>query len=205
MARSPKSADTEVIDRPLSRRILVTVKRDSMTDTPRVVWAHEVPILQTIFGEGEVREADGASLDEGYSKKPSADMLPFNKTQDAILPPSRTLRLGWVFVGNVEAEYARLVNAYGRHVDKPMPNVEDVYGRLSSGKFREIIGRPQLTDCPDDQLRDLILNYGYTLPLETHDSDDSERKAAREAWAKFRALDHDALVALAEQVGVEIG
>lgn len=199
-----QSADDQMV-RPLSKRVLVTVRRDAMTNSARVVWAHEVPILQVIFGEGEVQYVDPAVLDEGYSKKPSADLMPYNKQQDAILPPSQTSRIGWVFIGNAEAEYNRLGDAYGRHVEVPQPNVEYVYGRLSSGKFREIIGKPRLDDCPDDQLRDLILSYGYSLPLEVHDSDDSERKAARAAWKAFRELDHAALVKLAEQVGVEVG
>lgn len=201
-----RTASAEVSpSRVVSRRVLVKVRRDAMTETPRVVWAHEVPILQVIYGEGEVREVDAATMDEGYVAKPSADLLPFNKTQDKIVPPSLASRVGWVFTGDPEAEYNRLIDAYGRHVDVPQPNVEYVYGRFAQGKFRDVLGAPRLEDCPPEQLRDLILSFGYTLPVETHESDDAERRTAREAWAKFRALDVPALVKLAEDVGVEIG
>ena len=207
MARKPAPTDTdsEVMEKPLSRRVLVTIRRDQTTVTPRVVWLHEIPILQVIFGEDEVREADASAMDEGYRAKASADMLPHNKRQDPILPPSQTNGLGYVFIGNAEAEYQRLVAAYGKHIEKPEPNVETVYGRLSSGRFRSIIGRPALDDLPDAQLRDLILSHGHPMPIATKESTAAEQAEYAKAWADFRKLSHDALVTLAEQTGVEIG
>lgn len=196
---------SEVIEKPLSKRVLVNVRRDQTTATPRVVWAHEVPILQTIFGEGNVTEVEPSTLDEGYTGKPDASLMPFNKQQDKLLQPSRTSRIGWVFVGNPEAEYERLVAAYGRHVDVPRPNVEFVYDRFATGRFSMVVGGATLDDCPDDQLRDMILNWGYQLPLETFESTEQERNEARKAWAEFRALDHGALVKLAEEIGVQVG
>ena len=60
--------------------------------------------------------------------------------------------------------------AYGRHVDVNQPNVESVYGRFSSGAFSRVIGKPALDDLPADQLRDLVLNWGHSLPIATTDS-----------------------------------
>lgn len=187
-----------------SRRVLVSIRRDQTTDTTRVVWAHEVPILQLIHGDDEVRELEPESLNDGYKAKASADMMPFNKKQDQIRPPSENLRIGWVFVGDAQSEYQRLCDAYGRHVEVNQPNCEHVYGRFGKGDFRRVLGQPTLADLPDDQLRDLILSYGYSLPLVTHESSDGERVAAEQAWGTFRSLKHDALVKLAEEVGVEI-
>lgn len=199
-----KSAEPQT-DRVLSRRVLVTIRRDQTTLTPRVVWAHEVPVLQVIHGEDEVKEIDPAGLDEGYSAKPSADMLAHNKRQDPILPPSQTNQLGWVFVGNPEGEFNRLEAAYGRHADVPISNAERVYGRFSAGLFATIVGRPTLDDLPDAQLRDLILSWGHVLPVATYDSDNDERKTAEKAWAEFNSLPHAALVKLAEETGVQLG
>lgn len=205
MARIRSADDaTEVTERPLSRRVAVTVRRDAMTDSARVVWAHEVPILELIFGEGNVREVPSEKLDEGYARKATADMMPFNKTQDQIMPPSETLRVGWVFTGDPEAEYERLKGAYGRHIDVPQPNVEFLYGRYQTGRFRDLLGRPRLEDLPAAQLRDLVLAHGYSLPVATYESDDAERKQAAEAWARFRTADHATLVKLAREVGAEI-
>lgn len=200
-----RQARSSVAEKPLSRRVLVNVRRDQTTATPRVVWAHEVPILQVIFGDGNVVEVDPKTMDEGYTGKPDANLLPFNKQQDALQPPSRTQRLGWVFVGNAEAEYGRLVEAYGRHIEKPEPNVEVVYGRFAAGRFADIVSGATLEDCPADQLRDMILNWGYQLPLETFESTTDERDKARKAWAEFRTMDVPALVKLAESIGVTIG
>jgi hypothetical protein len=199
-ATPKKSADLS-----FSRRVLVQIRRDQTTETPRVVWAHEVPILQVIFGEGEVRQVETSAMDDGYKPKASADMMPHNKRQDPILPPSETAGLGYVFVGNAQAEYERLIAAYGRHVDVPQPNVEYVYGRFSRGDFARIVGRPSLDDLPDSQLRDLILSYGHHMPIATHDSTDAERAQAATAWADFRSMGHAELVKLAEQTGVEVG
>jgi hypothetical protein len=188
----------------LSRRVLVSIRRDQTTDTPRVVWAHEVPLLQLIHGEDEVKEVESKTLDEGYKAKASADVMPYNKRQDHIRPPSENMRLGWVFIGDAQSEYQRLCEAYGRHVEVNQPNCEHIYGRFGKGDFRRVLGQPTLGDLPEDQLRDLILSYGYALPLVTHESSDGERVAAEKAWAEFRGLKHEALVKLAEEVGVEI-
>ena len=200
-----KAAQPDAQDRALSRRVLVTIRRDQTTETPRVVWAHEVPILQIIFGEDEVREVEGATMDEGYSPKINADLMPYNKRQDQVLPPSVTSGIGYVFVGSPAAEYERLALAYGRHIEVSTSNVEYVYGRFSRGDFARMLGRPTLADLPDGQLRDLILGYGYFLPVATKDSTEPERAEAAKAWADFRALDHAALVELAQTVGVEVG
>lgn len=201
MATTAPDASTAL----LSRRVMVTIRRDQTTSTPRVVWQHEVPILQDIFGEDEVREVDPASLDEGYSAKPSADLLPFNKVQDGIPRPSVANRLGWVFTGDAAAEYERLVTAYGRHHEIPVSFCEHVYGRFSAGRFRELVGKPTLKDLPADQLRDLVLSWGHHLPVATTDSSAEDQKAAAKAWTEFRALDVPALVKLAQGLGVTLG
>jgi hypothetical protein len=192
-------------DRPLSRRVLVSIRRDQTTETPRIVWAHEVPLLQVLFGQDEVREIAADALDEGYTPKVSADLMPFNKRQDAVLPPSVTSGVGHVFIGSPEVEYNRLATAYGRHAEVAQPNVEYVYGRYSRGDFARMLGRPTLDDLPDGQLRDLILSYGHYLPVATKDSPDAERAECAKAWADFRTMDRAGLVALAQNVGVEIG
>lgn len=205
MPRIANRPDAEATNKLLSRRVLVTIRRGQTTDTPRVVWAHEVPVLQVIHGEDEVKEADPKSMDEGYTPTPSANTLHFNKAQDRIAPPSSSAGLGWVFTGNAEAEFERMVAAYGRHVDVNQPNVEYVYGRFATGKFSQVVGKPELEDLPDSQLRDMVLNWGYALPVATKDSTREEFDAAAKAWRDFNALDHAALVSLAERTGVQIG
>lgn len=202
-ATTPRTADPET--KILSRRIAVEIRRDQTTSTPRVVWQHEVPILQVIHGEDEVREVSPEQLDESYSGKPTADLLPFNKVQDALPRPSIANRLGWVFTGSPDAEYQRLAAAYGRHVDVNQPNVESVYGRFASGAFARVIGKPALEDLPADQLRDLVLNWGHSLPVATSDSTSAEQAEAKKAWAEFRALPAAALVKLARELGVTLG
>ena len=200
-ATPTKPAESET----LSRRIAVEIRRDQTTSTPRVVWQHEVPILQLIHGEDEVREVPAERLDESYSGKPSADLLPFNKVQDAIPRPSVANRLGWIFTGSPEAEYQRLAVAYGRHIEVNQPNVETVYGRLRSGTLAAVLGRPSLDDMPAEQLRDLVLSWGHVLPVATSASTTEDQKVSAKAWADFRALPAASLVKLARDLGVTLG
>lgn len=204
MARQP-AKETAEHDKPLSRRVLVNIKRDQTATTPRVVWQHEIPILEQIFGDGNVVEVDPATLDEGYSTKQTPDMLVHNKKQDPIKRPSESLSLGWVFVGNPQTEYERLCSAYGRHTEMPIPNCEHVYGRFQAGAFEKLVGKPELSDLPDDQLRDLIKAWGFEIPHTDTKSTPEQIEKAAEARAKFNTMTSAELVALAEELGVEIG
>lgn len=190
-------------ERHLSRRVMVNIVRDVSTSTPRVVWAHEIPILESIFQV--VREVEPDTLDEGYVATPSAALMPYNKTAEANRKPSESLGLGFVFVGSAEAEYDRLANCYGRHPEVNQPWVENIYGRFSGGTFSNVIGNPELSDLPADQLRELVMAYGYSLPSATFDSTDAERANATAALKSFKAMTREQLVKLAGEVGVQLG
>lgn len=171
----------------LSRRVLVNVMRDQTAATPRIVWLHEVPILEAVFGEGNVRHVEAEAMDEGYSGKPSPDLMPFNKKQDAILPPSATAGLGFVFVGDPRSEYERLCEVYGQHPEVRESMCEHVYGRFQNGQFARVIGSPVLADLPDAQLVDLAKGYG----------------ASPEQIAE--AVKAEKVLELAESLGVQVG
>jgi len=204
MARTA-AKETAQTEKHLSRRILVLIKRDQTAETPRVVWEHEVPILESIFGEGNVKPVDPASLDDGYSSKPTPELLVHNKKQDPIRPPSECAGLGWVFVGNPQTEHERLINVYGRHAEIPISNCEHVYGRFQTGAFTRIVGEPSLTDLPEDQLRDLVKQWGFDIPQVDLKSTPEDRKRAEDARAQFNAMTTDLLIDLANQLGVQIG
>jgi hypothetical protein len=169
MARS-KSADS---DKTLSRRVLVTIERDMTTKTSRVVWQHEIPILEQVFGEGTVEEVDPSTLDEGYSAKPDRSMIvhqPKGGTQDPIPRPSASACIGYVFVGNPEAEFARLKNVYGTKEDeetgRPVSVVEGAYGRFREGMFSKVLGKPEPQDMPDAQIIEVLHGYGQPVPAD---------------------------------------
>ena len=94
MARHPAPNFTS--SKVLSRRILVNIKRDVMEVTPRVIWQHELPILQELFDD--VKEVEPSTLDEGYEAKPRPDMLPYNKTMETVQRPSQSIGIGAVLV-----------------------------------------------------------------------------------------------------------
>lgn len=178
-----KPADSTKI---LSTRTLVNIKRDQTAATPRVVWLHEIPILEAMFGEGNVVHIEPEALDDGYSAKPSADLLPYNKKQDRVPPPSESLGIGFVFIGDAKTEFSRLAELYGMHPEVKESMAENVYGRFQEGRFAKLVGSPELVDLPDQQLRGLCTAYGADP-------------------AKVAESKGDALLALAEEVGVQLG
>lgn len=195
MARQPASNKT------LSRRVLVNVRRDQTTETPRVIWQHEIPVLEAIFGEGNVKPVDPATLDEGYSARATPDMLIHNKKQDTIRPPSETAALGFVFCGDPRAEYERMAAAYGKHAERDATVVEYVYDRFQTGRFSTVVGAAELDDLPDAQLRSMILATGY-LPQVNHAATDAEKREVAAAHAEFAKLGRDALLKIADEIGV---
>ncbi len=200
MAR-PKTAPDST--KQLSRRVLALITRDVTEKTPRVVWQHELPILEAVFGEGNTVVIDASTMDDGYNPKASANLMPFNKVQDQIQKPSEMASIGFVFVGDPRVEYDRLVAVYGRMQEVNVAVAEHVYGRFQSGKFESVVGHPEVEDLPEEQLRQLAISYGY-IPA-THKDSSTEEKA--DALAKQKALavmPHDGLVKLAEELSITL-
>lgn len=189
-------------DNLVSRRVLVNIKRDQTTSTPRVVWAHEFPILEMIWQEGNVTVVEAEEIDKGFTRKAGADMMPYNKVQDDFRPPSEGLSLGWAFTGDPREEYDRMAEVYGNVPDTRTPFVEAVYGRFNSGNFARAIGRPTVEDLPEGQLRHLLLANGYHLPVVTWESSEAERKIGMEAIQKFNTAPKAELVKLAAEMDV---
>jgi hypothetical protein len=200
MARHPAPQGTS--EKVLSRRILVNVKRDMTAVIPRVIWEHEKPLLQELFSD--VADVDPASLDEGYNPTPRPDMMAYNKTMDRVPKPSVSMGIGHVFIGDAQGEYDRLAAVYGKHPEENILLVDKIYGRFQGGSFSTLMGKPELADLPDSQLRGLVVDYGYA-PEPHKDASEAEKK---DAWQKRKALmtmDHAGLVKVAEELGVEIG
>lgn len=85
--------------RPVSRRVMVLIKRpdDVTTSYAKVVWEHEIPILQAVHGidavepDEDEESTDGAAankaagfeiippsvLDQGYTAKPNISLMPY--------------------------------------------------------------------------------------------------------------------------------
>jgi hypothetical protein len=149
----------------LSHRVMVQIKRGITDDTPAIVWQHEIPILEAIHGEGNVRDVTAeatARMDDKFKAK-KGDLMK--------LPPSQALGLGEVFDGDHEAEYVRLTALYGRHPEENVLTVQFVYGRFSEGRFSATIGTPAVTHLGTRQLRDKLTEAEITYPPQATRSD----------------------------------
>lgn len=149
-----------------SQRILVNITRDMTAVTPKIIWAHEKPLLEIVFDEGNVKEVEAGALDEGYSGKVTPELLPYNKKQDAILPPSQTNGLGFLFIGDAASEYQRLADVYGKHPSENILIVEKIFGRFQDGRFERLLPTPELADLPKAQLEGLLRSYGVEIPAD---------------------------------------
>lgn len=192
-------------DKPLSRRVLVEIDRDMTAKTPKVVWQHEIPVVEAIYGEGKVKPLDPKSMDEGYTAKISPALLPWNRKQEPIIRPSDAAGIGFAFAGDLRAEYDRLVAAYGKLSDENILAVEKVYGRFQDGKFEAIVSCADFDDMPDAQLRSLLAAYGLAPDGGTKDMSDAEKAeaaAARETYLKATRAD---LLKACREGGVQLG
>lgn len=187
----------------LSRRVLVIIDRDLTAKTSSVIWQHEIPILEMIFGEGKVIALEPSVLNEGFSTKTSPDLLPYNKVQDPLRPPSDNSGIGWVFVGDARTEYDRLGSVYGFMPEEKRLFVEAVYGRFQDGRFESVVGSAAVEDLPEAQLRDLIKGYGF-LPAVAPDSSEADKIDAREKHKRLYGAAQPELLKIAEEIGVTL-
>lgn len=206
MPRKPASASFDAAthsDKVLSRRVLVIIDREMTAKTSRAVWQHEIPILEAVFGEGKVALVDPTVLDEGFNRKVSPDLLPYNKVQDPSALPSQSAGLNWVFVGDARTEYDRLGMVYGSMPEEKRLFVEAVYGRFQDGRFEAVVGLAEVEDLPEPQLRDLIKGYGF-VPAVALDSPDSDKAAARAKQKALQEAGQAELLAMADELGVTL-
>lgn len=185
----------------LSRRVAVLIKHASDINTaiPKVVWQHEVPILEAIHGEGKVEEIPSAKLNEHFRSKASADLLIHNKAQDGFIPPSDALGVGFVFTGDLESEYHRLAAVYGKHKDIDIPLVEHIFGRFQAGKFEEMVRPGDVSDMTEAQLRQLIRGHGY-VPFVDKEATPEQRAESAAKHREVNEAPRERLVALAEEL-----
>lgn len=198
MARESKN------QKPLSRRVLVEINRDMTAKTSKIVWEHEIPILEAIFGEGQVKRLEASLMDEGYTDKISPALLPWNKKQEPVPRPSIAAGIGYVFIGDPRSEYDRLANAYGKLPDENVLAVEKVYGRFQDGRFA-MIGGAEVEDLPESQLRSLIESYGLAPTGADKDMTDAEKTQAAVDREKYLKLTREDLVKACVDGGVTVG
>lgn len=199
MAKSPSSAS-----KTLSRRVLVLIKRGITSSVSRVVWQHEVPVLEVMHGEGNVTQPDPQTMDEGFRARPTNDMLvhkPAGFKQEDFQRPSVVAGIGFVFHGDPRAEYERLAALYGKKADKDELIIENIYGRFQDGKFESMVGGASVSDFPEAQLRSILREHG-AVPDTTKDSTQAEKVEVGLARAAFAKLTREELVTMVEDLAV---
>lgn len=122
---------------PRTRRVLVTVKRGPTDDTPYICFRHELPLLEEVFGEGNVVEVtdtdpDGRRLLRTALK--AKGPVVHQESEDADGEVTTTPK-HYDPADDPREEYNRLSQVYGMHREVNMSVVEKVYGQFREGRF----------------------------------------------------------------------
>ncbi|MCC7144243.1 MAG: hypothetical protein IT349_19280 [Candidatus Eisenbacteria bacterium] len=122
---------------PRVHRVMVNVKRGPTDETPYICFRHEIPILEEVFGEGNVVEVtdtdpDGRKLMRAAMK--AKGPVVFVDTENAE-GDTDTLAKHYDPSEDPREEYNRLAQVYGMHRDVNMSVVEKVYGQFREGRF----------------------------------------------------------------------
>lgn len=156
----------------MSKRVLVTIDRGMTDKTGKVVWDHEIPILNAVHG-ADVTEVDLSAVEDlrgtalvlaGTTQivDPKDPRFKDQAKEKVSLVEvlKRNLSLGKPFSGSVDDEYERLVAMYGTHPDYGLPFVEYVYGRPEQGRFHEAVAA-----VSDDEEHDYDLAHPGAKPV----------------------------------------
>lgn len=92
-----------------AKKISILIQRSPMENIAKTVWAHEIPVLEAIHGEGKIKVNPDGQIYQSEDLLNVAD----------------------------ESEYSRLARAYGRHKERGISNVEHVFGHEAEGKVIE--------------------------------------------------------------------
>jgi hypothetical protein len=103
----------------------VTIFKSIEVTIAKQVWEHEIPILETVFGDGNVKIY---SKHEWHTPKDKKYQV---MDKDPVVYKIEEI--------DYEDEYGRLQNAYGaRDGSENIPNVEYVYGRMEEKRLEKI-------------------------------------------------------------------
>lgn len=157
-------ADREILKTPAAQallgpktpRVIVNVKRGPTDTIGKVVFRHEIPLLEEIHGEGNVAvitdtDPDGRKLMRSALKGKGPVISVEEFPEDDLGADATVIMKHFDPADDPREEYNRMELVYGRHAEKPMSVVEAVYGRFQEGRFTAAVrgdmvrGKPQLT------------------------------------------------------------
>lgn len=140
----------------MSKRVLVVVDR-SMTDkTPKIIWEHEIKLLEEIHG-CEITPVDVTKLDK---------------------MPMDHFGIGETFkCASIQQEYDRLAVVYGMHEKVEMSVVEKVYGTPDEGRFARAVGGDACIAIDEWDLKDTA-----AMLVESVEMTLWEPKIKKEQW-----------------------
>jgi hypothetical protein len=122
---------------PKTQRVLCHVRRGPTDTTPYICYRHELPILEEIFGEGNVEEVrdtdpDGRKLLRQALKAKGPVVFVEHETAEGDV---EAVAKHYDPADDPREEYNRLTQVYGMHREVNMSVVEKVYGPFREGRF----------------------------------------------------------------------
>lgn len=159
-------------------KVFMLIQRGLTDKTPVCVWPWEQPILEEIHGGNAV----AVTIDEMCDLKTPVKVKEIKLRHSTEKIPGLRQQLEAMVkinpeanpLDDPEAEYARLENCYGRHLQVNLPNVTKVYGSI--GNFRRA-----MRDYANGRVPDFLDVAG---PIEVP----GEKKTADMTDAEIRAV-----------------
>lgn len=154
----PELADKELraqqnLPPPRVARVLVNVKRGPTDTVPYVCFRHEIPILEEVFGEGNVIEVtetdpDGRKLMRTALK--AKGPVVFSEVENAEGDVD-TIAKHYDPSDDPRMEYQRLQQVYGMHKEINTTVVEHVYGQFREGRFTAAVNGGRVRTAPGEK------------------------------------------------------
>ena len=121
----------------LARKCDVLIYQSNLSTIPKQVYEHEIPVIETIFGEGTVTKYDYKPMVFAKDKSTGKDMsYQVQSTESATYDVEEVEH---------DEEYMRMMDLYGKHQTIDIFNVTHVYGRQEDNKMetkgKELYGK----------------------------------------------------------------
>lgn len=160
----------------LAKRCDVLIYQSNLCTIPKNIYEHEIPVLESVFGNGAVTKYDYKPMIQAVDKATGKDL-------NYQIQSEKRVEYELEEVDHDE-EYMRLFDLYGKHQTIDVHNVTHVYGRIEDRKMeanaKELYGNKPLPksiekveEASDDmvygdmtkmQLKDLLDNLKVPYP-----------------------------------------
>jgi len=129
----------------LARKCDVLIYQSNLSTIPKQIYEHEIPVIETIFGDGSVTKYDYKPMVFAKDKSTGKDMSYQVQSTESVAYDVEEVEH--------DDEYMRMMDLYGKHQTIDIFNVTHVYGRQEDNKM-EVKGKELYENLPKAKPRE---------------------------------------------------